>query len=67
MLAIIKQSKLPYLLCAVIGSWIHGVLTCLIVGLYVTDVLKVRIYGIATNFVFYHLKVRHYVIELNYC
>ena len=44
MLAIIKQSKAPYLLCATIGSWIHGFLACLIVGLYVTDVVKVCSY-----------------------
>ena len=42
MLAVVKQSKLPYLLYAVIGSWIYGFLTCLMNGLYVTGVSKVR-------------------------
>ena len=41
MLAVVKQSKLPYLLYAVIGSLVQGFLGCLITGFYVTGVLKV--------------------------
>ena len=47
MLAVMKQSKLPFLLIAMIGSWFEGFLFCLLIGLFVTGVLKVRTYHIA--------------------
>ena len=51
MLAVVKQSKLPFLLLAIIGNWFDGFLFCLLIGLYVTGVLKVRTYHIANNFI----------------
>ena len=44
MLAIVKQSYLPYLLLAMIGSFMEGISFCLVNGFYVTHVLKVRMY-----------------------
>ena len=44
MLAIVKQSYLPYLLLAMIGSFMEGMSLCLINGFYVTHILKVCSY-----------------------
>ena len=41
MLAIVKLSKLSYLLPAIVGSFLEGFTFCLILGFYVTSVLKV--------------------------
>ena len=44
MLAVVKQSYLPYLLLAMIGSFMEGMSFSLINGFYVTHILKVCTY-----------------------
>ena len=41
MLAVVKLSKLSYLLVGMICSFLEGITICLVVAFYVTDVLKV--------------------------
>ena len=44
MLTIVKQSNLPYLLVAMISSFLEGITFTLIVGFYVTGALRVCTY-----------------------
>ena len=54
MLTIVKQSNLPYLLIAMISSFLEGITFTLIVGFYVTGALRVCIYVFVCTVVVIH-------------
>ena len=55
MLAIVKQSKLLYLLIAIVGSLMEGFAFCMIIGFYVTNVLKVHTCTILLEILWIHI------------
>ena len=54
MLTIVKQSKLSYLLIAIVSSLLEGFAFCMIIGFYVTGVLKVHTCTILLEILWIH-------------
>ena len=70
MLTIVKQSNLPYLLVAMISSFLEGITFTLIIGFYVTGALRVCTYLCTVVMHMYKLlsngwSFKHFILGLN--